>query len=247
MAGPRPDLQSANLVGLLRGSDPELRSEYIVIGAHYDHLGRGTFGSLARDAVGQVHPGADDNASGVAALLLLAEYLAAQDRPATGRSLLFVAFGAEELGMHGSKHFLEDSPVPRSKIVAMINLDMIGRAGADRLRIEGVASGLGLRGLVRSACDDCGREVRIRDRASSRSDHWNFLQAGIPALFINSGIHEQYHRPTDVLELIQIGPALQTIDLGAKLIVKLGNVEPAPKYSPIGLSKSFLKSGAKKK
>jgi Zn-dependent M28 family amino/carboxypeptidase len=247
MAGPRPDLQSANLVGLLRGSDPELASEYIVIGAHHDHLGRGAFGSLARDAVGQVHPGADDNASGVAALLLLAEFMAGEDRPQTRRSLLFVAFGAEELGMHGSQQFLADCPVPRSKIAAMINLDMIGRAGADRLRIEGVASGLGLRALVRKVCDDSQRRVRIRERATSRSDHWNFLQAGIPALFVNSGIHEQYHRPTDVVELIELGPALETIDLVAKLIVRLADRSQAPKFSPDGLSKSFLKSEGKKK
>ncbi len=247
MAGPRPDLQTANLVGLLRGVDPQLRNEFIVIGAHHDHLGRGAFGSMARDAVGQVHPGADDNASGVAALLLLAEYLSAEEQPGTRRSLLFVAFGAEELGMHGSKQFLADCPVPRAKIAAMINLDMIGRAGADRLRIEGVASGLGLRDLVRSISDDCQRRVRLRERASSRSDHWNFLQSGIPALFVNSGIHEQYHRPSDVLELIELGPALETVDLVAKLIVRLADLQQAPKFSPDGLSKSFLRSGDKKK
>ena len=133
-----------------------------------------------------------------------------------------------------------------SQITAMINLAMLGRAGGDRLRVDGVASGLGMEALVRSVCSDCGSKVRIREAASPRSDHWSFLRAGIPALFLNTGIHDQYHRPTDVAALVELVPALKVVDVVGKLIEKLGDLKQAPQFSPEGMRRSFLRSGEKK-
>ncbi len=123
------------MVAILEGSDPELRKEAVVVGAHYDHLGRGEFGSLAPDRRGEIHNGADDNASGTAGLLELARAFAAQPRPR--RSLVLVAFSGEEAGLVGSREYAAAPPIPMASTVAMVNLDMIGRLRSGTLFIFG--------------------------------------------------------------------------------------------------------------
>ena len=241
MGPPRPELETANVVGLSVGSDPVLREEYVVIGAHHDHLGRGEVGSLAPEMVGVVHPGADDNASGLAAMLILARQMAAHGDPAPRRSILFVAFGAEELGLRGSSVFLQECPVPRSSIVAMINLDMIGRATPDRLRVEGVGSGAGLADLVEAARAAVRCELRTRETATPRSDHWSFLRGGIPALFVHSGVHDQYHRPTDVACLVRVDEAVRVTQLVRELAFRLADAEARPRFQPAVVRSSFLR------
>jgi hypothetical protein len=220
-AGRPPAGTSANLVGLLPGADPRLAADWIVVGAHHDHLGDGRAGSRRPAAVPTLHPGADDNASGCAALLLLAEQLARG--PRLRRSLAFVAFGAEEPGRVGSQAFVRAGPIPAGRIVAMVNLSMVGRASPDRLRVEGAGSADGLRELVAAAATEVGLAPEIRDLASLRSDHASFLERGIPALFVHSGLHHEYHTPDDVPERVLVPEAVGVVRWTAAVLRRLGD------------------------
>ncbi len=183
-----------NVIGVVPGRDPARAREVVVIGAHYDGLGLGGPGSL--DPVpGEIHNGADDNASGVAALLELAQFFAyPTNRP--GRTLVFVAFGAEEEGMLGSARFVADPPYPLPDIVAMINLDMIGRL-KDELMIYGVGSSPSWRDEIEAANTDLAIPVRLVPDGEGPSDHAPFYQRQIPVLAFFTGVHEDYHRSTD--------------------------------------------------
>ena len=141
-------MRAKNVIGLLPGRDPVLRNETVIVGAHYDHLGLGGFGSLDPDSTGKVHNGADDNASGAAMLIRIAERLA-HSPPA--RTVLFIAFSGEELGLLGSAHYVEQPLYPLSGTLAMINLDMVGRLKDNRLIVYGVAHGQGIPRLARFA------------------------------------------------------------------------------------------------
>lgn len=231
MGEPRPGLATANVVGWLPGRSGELARQYVVVGAHYDHLGRGFFGSLGGPpARGRLHPGADDNASGVAGLLAVAERLTRG--PELPRSVVFVAFGAEEVGMAGSRHFLEECPFARERIVAMVALTMIGRAGTAGLSIQGVGSGRGMRGLVAELVAARGDlRVWLRDTTSLRSDHYVFLRSRIPALLFHTGLHDQFHTPADVPSLVQTGPAVRVAELAAAVVGALAAAEPAPEFA----------------
>lgn len=224
----RPPRRTHNVVGFLEGSDPELADEVVVVGAHHDHIGRGEFGSLRPGAAGQIHPGADDNASGCAALLMIAEQLAAGERPRRG--VAFVAFGAEELGLRGSQHLLATGPWEVGQIVAMIDLNMIGRATPERLRIEGVGTGAGLAELVAAAGRRVGLSPQTREGASPRSDHAAFLGKRIPALFVHSGLHEEYHTPDDVPERVLVPEAVGAARLTAEIVRALADVDARPEF-----------------
>jgi Zn-dependent M28 family amino/carboxypeptidase len=187
-----------NVMARLEGSDPALRDEYVVIGGHYDHVGYGHTGSLT-GAWGQIHPGADDNASGTAAILAVAEALArAPQRPR--RSILFMHFTAEEKGLMGSRWFVEHPTVPVAKMLAMINLDMVGRNDPAQLSVNGDAAAAGLDALIqRIAEQELGLQIN-HDAGSGidRSDQWAFALKGVPAVAFFSGEHDDYHRPSDI-------------------------------------------------
>jgi aminopeptidase YwaD len=183
---------------MLPGKHPQLKNEYVVIGAHYDHLGMGGTGSGSRmpDTI-EVHYGADDNASGVAALIELASAFSLE-RFQTNAAYLFVAFGAEEMGLVGSKYFVENAPVPANQITAMINLDMIGR-----LKDEAVLT-IGGTGTAKEMDDILSRFETKRFFTLNRqpdgygpSDHAAFYAASIPVLFLTTGPHDDYHTPRD--------------------------------------------------
>ncbi|MEC7584737.1 MAG: M20/M25/M40 family metallo-hydrolase [Planctomycetota bacterium] len=212
--------RTANLLGLHPGGDDRVGREILVVGAHHDHIGHGEFASLADlDERGLLHPGADDNASGVAALLELARRW--RVRGGGRRSVLFAAFGAEELGQRGSRWLLAHLP-SRGRVVGMIDLNMIGRAASQPLTVYGADTGSGLRRLVTDAVSAETRlQVQLRHRTSYRSDQWVFASAGIPALLLTTGLHEQYHRPGDVPELVEVEAALQVVDLTERLLVAL--------------------------
>lgn len=217
-----PKLQTANVVGLWPGNDRELAGEFVVIGAHHDHLGRGEFASLATgEEEGRVHPGADDNASGVAGLLELARRLVA--RGPQRRSLVFAAFGAEEFGQLGSREFLSRGPIRTGSIVAMVDLDMIGRARSGTPMCFGVDSGIGIRQLLLQQARGLQLRPILRNGESPRSDCDAFLAQGIPAVLFTTGLHAQYHRPADVPELIECEPALRWLDLSEALVRELAN------------------------
>lgn len=145
----RKPAPATNVVGILEGSDPKLREEVIVVGAHYDHLGRGGHGSRA-EREGEIHYGADDNASGTAALLELAR-LASANRAAARRTVVFVAFGGEEEGLLGSNHFVNNPPFPLDRTVAMLNMDMVGRLREDKLMVGGVGTAAEWRQMLERA------------------------------------------------------------------------------------------------
>ncbi len=205
---------AANVVGVLPGADPQRRGEAVVIGAHYDHLGRGGEGSLAPDAVGAVHPGADDNASGSAAVLGLARAFAAVG--GAPRTLVFVAFAGEEMGLLGSTHYVRHPAHPTTATALMVNLDMVGRLRDHKLYVGGVDSGSGLRETVTAAAGPL--DLQLRGDPFGPSDHAAFYSAGVPVLFLFTGVHADYHRPSDTWDKID-GAGLEAVTAFAARVV----------------------------
>ena len=199
-AGHGAALRAENVVGVVEGTDPALRGEYVVVGAHYDHLGRETMFAMDPKAGTVIHPGADDNASGVAAVLELARRVAA--RPAR-RPVLFAAFSGEELGTLGSQYFVEHAPLPLDSADAMLNFDMVGRLANDRLLVYGVATAAELRAIVDSS-NAAGPRLTIKafGDGDGPSDHATFYGAGVPVLHFFTDQHPDYHAATDVAERI---------------------------------------------
>jgi aminopeptidase YwaD len=191
--------RTANVIGLLPGRDPLLQAEAIVIGAHYDHLGRGGESSLAPDRYGEVHPGADDNASGVAGLIALAEVFA---QLGAKRSLVFIAFSGEEMGLLGSAHYVKHAPWPLEKTSAMLNLDMIGRLQHDRLYVTGADTATEFRVTLQEAAKGLGLTLQLSGDGYGPSDHTPFYANGRPVLMFFTGPHADYHRPSDTPEKI---------------------------------------------
>jgi len=174
-------------------------AEAVLIGAHYDHLGLGTSGSLDPRPEGKVHHGADDNASGVAGLLELARRFA--EKPSPKRALLFVAFGAEELGTLGSSYFVKTPRAP-GEVVAMFNLDMVGRLREDTMDVHGVGTSPAWKPLVEEASRATGIKTRLHEGGFGPSDHSPFYAAGKPVLFVFTGSHSDYHRPSDTADKV---------------------------------------------
>jgi len=185
--------KSTNVVGWVEGTDEKLKEEYIVVGAHYDHLGWGGEGSMVKDSVA-IHNGADDNASGTAGVIELAEWFAVNPQP---RSLIFVAFGAEEIGLLGSAAFAEKPPVPREQIAAMVNMDMIGRLKGNQIVAGGAGTSSIWKDMVAEKASLFGLEPKFDDSGYGSSDHQSFYVKDIPVLFIFTGTHTDYHRPSD--------------------------------------------------
>jgi hypothetical protein len=193
-AGLPSELPSQNVVALLRGSDPALANEYVVIGAHFDHLGRSGASALDPDSAEAIRNGADDNASGTSTVMELARLLS---RHAPRRSVVFVTFSGEELGLLGSQWFVEHAPVPTDAMVAMLNFDMVGRLRNDKLIVYGVETATEMRRVVDSAAAGTGLDVRGVGDGFGPSDHSSFYAKGIPVLHFFTDLHEDYHRATD--------------------------------------------------
>jgi aminopeptidase YwaD len=203
------EMNARNVVGFLPGHDPDVCDEVVVLGAHYDHIGLGTFGSLGgRDAAGQIHNGADDNGSGSVSLLELAEWFGAPGN-STRRSLLFIAFTGEERGLLGSRHFVAHPTVPLDDIVAMLNMDMVGRSREGRMEIGGVGTAVGLKDIVAQANADIGMKVQWDPGGEAPTDSTSFFRKKIPVLFFFTGLHEDYHRPADDVERINFPDMLR--------------------------------------
>jgi hypothetical protein len=218
---------TANVVGILPGSDPSLAAEAVVVGAHHDHLGRGSPFSLAPERGDAVHPGADDNASGTAALIGLAE--AMRRGGAARRSVVFVAFGAEELGLLGSTHYVRQPAVPLERTIAMVNLDSVGRLRDGQLHVMGVDTGQGLRALVEQAVQGLPAKVALRGDGVGPSDHTAFLNRERPVVFFFTGPHADYHRPSDTWDRID-ADGLRTVTTAAYRVLRAladGDQRPA--------------------
>ncbi|MGE5061359.1 MAG: M20/M25/M40 family metallo-hydrolase [Betaproteobacteria bacterium] len=202
--------RAENVVGILPGADPNLRDQRVVIGAHYDHLGFGHFGALDRQAEGKVHPGADDNASGTAVLLDLARRMAKLPvKP--DRTIVFAAFSGEELGLYGSRHYIESSN-STAAIKAMINLDMVGRLRENRLTVFGARSGENLSDLVTKNARALGLDITDSNDVG-RSDHMSFYSKKIPVLHFFTGTHGDYHRATDTWDKLNFEGMAKISDL----------------------------------
>ncbi|MBU0617062.1 MAG: M28 family peptidase [Planctomycetes bacterium] len=221
-------VEGRNVIGLLEGEGKS--EEYIVVGAHHDHLGR------VRPHNGQssepvIHNGADDNASGTAGVIELARVFAAGPRPQ--RSILFMTYDAEELGLLGSHHFLEHPTVEPENIVAMVALDMIGRLNQDRFAIYGVGSGKEFRELLDAPAEKL--ELTFKAPASGSgwfggSDHHSFYLKDIPVLFVFTGIHKQYHTPEDDWELIDGEGATKVLQLMHPVISEIASMGERPTF-----------------
>ena len=204
--------------------------EHIVIGAHYDHLGLGGSGSRERQANGKIHNGADDNASGVAGLLELARTLSEiEDRP---RGILFAAFAGEELGLRGSSYYTDNATLRLEDAVAMINLDMIGRLRHKRLFIGGTEIVPSLLETLDRITDDEELTYSTRFSAETSSDHASFIRAGVPALFFFTGLHGDYHKPTDDLQFVNFEGIEQVLEVSYNLTDHLLRAPKRPMLTP---------------
>ena len=194
-------------------------SRTIVVGAHYDHLGRDGWGSLAVGANGEIHNGADDNASGTAVMMEVARQLAAQ-RDQLKCRVLFIAFTAEELGLLGSKHYIRDPAVPLHETIAMVNLDMVGRL-RDRVTIYGTGTAVEWPTLIESSTEKFELDFTSRSSGYGPSDHAVFYERGIPVLHFFTGFHPQYHRPADDSHLLNIEGMRQIAGCVTEIVSKL--------------------------
>src|SRR5882672_9746346 len=214
-----------NVVAILPGTSPTLRGEVVVIGAHYDHLGFGGFGAMDPDSTGRVHNGADDNASGTAALLEIARLLSGK-KPA--RTVVLVAFSGEELGTLGSSYFVQHPvPQPADSIYAMLNLDMVGRLRSARLLALGAATAKEFPALLDSLNTPARFDLRASGDGWGPSDHAVFFAARRPVLHFFTDLHEDYHRSTDDWDKINAAGLAQVAQFVADLAWTLAN-RPGP-------------------
>jgi aminopeptidase YwaD len=213
-----------------------LSDEYVLVGAHYDHLGMGGDGSGSRvpDETA-IHYGADDNASGVASLLELARYFSA-NKSLTSRSIIFVAFGAEEMGIIGARYFTEHSPVPVKSIKAMINMDMVGRLveGNSVINISGTGTSNVTDSLINIYEKNRIFTVKRVPDGYGPSDHAAFYTAGVPVCFITTGAHGDYHTPQDSPEKINYNGQQSITGFSADLISGFSNLSKAPVFAEAG-------------
>jgi aminopeptidase YwaD len=208
---------------------PGKTDEYVIIGAHYDHLGRGEAHSMAPSLVGQIHPGADDNASGTAGVLELARLFA----PLKGqlqRGILFMNFAGEELGLLGSATWVREPTMPLEKAVAMINMDMIGRIKDDKVYVGGIGTGATFQSILDQAESKTTFKYENSQGGYSSSDHTSFVTKRIPVLFFFSGLHADYHKPSDTWEKINADAGAHLLDLVSNIALQVDNAAERPTY-----------------
>ncbi len=213
-----------NVAGYLPGET----NEYIIIGAHYDHLGLGEQFSLAPSLAGTIHPGADDNASGTAGVIELARWFSTQ--PKQKRGILFLTFAGEELGLLGSSYFVNHSLLPIDKAVAMINMDMIGRVRDGKVFIGGVGTGSTLRKYLEEATPKYGLHIDYSEAGYGSSDHTSFTAKQVPVLFFFSGLHADYHKPSDTWDKIDAPDAAKVLQLVAEVGEDLREAPDRPQF-----------------
>ena len=243
-------VEAYNVVGILPGADAVLKSEAIVVGAHYDHLGKGGQGSLAANSTA-IHYGADDNASGVAATLELARYFA--KTKTNKRTLIFIAFGGEEEGLLGSKFYTNNPAFPLDKTVTMINLDMVGRLNENKLNVGGIGTASEWRGLIEAhnkmpapiahQYTEKGYmpipnqnsfmpmfSLALNEDGFGPSDHSSFYAKQIPVLFFFTGTHTDYHKPTDTAEKINYDGLLKITGYVGEIVKSIDQNPTKPTY-----------------
>jgi hypothetical protein len=209
-----------NVIGILPGRDPVRRNQTVVLGAHYDHLGLGGFGSLDPDSTGMVHNGADDNASGIAGLIQVAARLAASP-PA--RTVVFIAFSGEEMGLLGSAHYVKEPIYPLAGTLAMVNLDMVGRLRNGHLIVYGARSAKEFPALLDSLNWYAGFDLKALGDGYGPSDQSSFYSARKPVLHLFTDLHEDYHRTTDDWQKVNLDGLKRVADFTLGLVTALAN------------------------
>jgi hypothetical protein len=216
---------SRNVAGYLPGVTPE----YVIAGAHYDHIGLGEQFSMAAGAAGRTHPGADDNASGTAGLLELAAWFSSRQR--ARRGILFVAFAGEELGLLGSSHYIRRPLLPLDRAAAMINMDMIGRMREGKVYVGGFETAPGLRRLLEERRAGTGLTLDYSDSDGyGSSDHTSFTAREVPVLFFFTGLHDDYHRPSDTWDRIDAPAAVRLLEFIGAVAEALASGEERPAF-----------------
>lgn len=214
-----------NVVGYLPGET----DEYLIIGAHYDHLGLGGQFSLAPSLTGTVHPGADDNASGTAGVIELARHFSALPKPKRG--IVFMTFAGEELGLLGSGYYANHPELPLDKAVTMINMDMIGRVRDGKLYVGGVATGTTLRKDLDAVSPQVPLHIDYSDNSGyGSSDHTSFTAKQVPVLFFFSGLHADYHKPSDTWDKIDADAAIEVVQLVADVAERIDTDAEPPRF-----------------
>ncbi|MFA7419958.1 MAG: M20/M25/M40 family metallo-hydrolase [Melioribacteraceae bacterium] len=227
-------VETQNVIGFLEGSDPVLKNEYVVVGAHYDHVGLGYYGAMNKSDAGKIHNGADDNASGTSGMVELAE---AFSNVKSKRSLIFIAFAAEENGMLGSKHYVYQNPLfPLEKTVGMVNLDMISRNNKRIIWIGGPYYSSDMKLIVEEANKEIGFELLYNvGLYTFASDQAGFIRKNIPSVFLFAGDHDDYHTPNDDVDKCDFEKAESVSKLGYLTAWLLANQNSKPAYRALSI------------
>ncbi|MEX2214717.1 MAG: M28 family peptidase [Phycisphaeraceae bacterium] len=231
-----------NVAGIIPGLG-ELKDQYIVVGGHYDHLGHGGMGALGPSGDDKIYFGADDNASGTAGVVMIARHFAtlaaAKEQPKDRRAMLFVCFSGEERGLLGSAHMLrqmDELGIKHEQIVAMINLDMVGRMQENKLFAMGVGSGDKLEGVLKEAVKNMNLKLDMSANAAGGSDHQSFHAKNIPAIHFFTGVHRDYHKPSDTADKVNFEGGVKTVDLCTRIGAALWTSKEPIKYVQVRMA-----------
>jgi hypothetical protein len=221
---------SRNLLARFEGSDPELKRQYVIVSAHYDHVGYGKK-SNSYGPIGFIHHGADDNASGVSGLLNLAEAvgrLPVHPR----RSLMLALWDGEEAGLLGSRYWIAHPTLPLDRVPIVVNMDMIGRLRQERLEIYGTRTAPGLRRLLSEETEGLNVLLDFHWEIKPDSDHFPFIDHGIPALLLCTGLHADYHRPSDTADKINVAGMREVTQFALRTVLALADADTLPGFRP---------------
>ena len=225
-----------NLLAIWPSSDPDLQDEYVLVGAHYDHVGYGSRRN-SYGPWGYIHNGADDNASGVAAVLEVIDALV-QTGHQPRRSILFAFWDGEEQGLLGSKYWKRNPTIPLSSVGLAINVDMVGRLTNGRIEVGGTRSAVSSRNFMCSSSLPEGVWLDFNWEYKNNSDHWTFFHAGIPSLYVHTGVHDDYHRPSDDVEKLNIDGIRIVSDYLLQQLSQLTDVKKLPTFRRTAISET---------
>jgi hypothetical protein len=221
-----------NLLAKVEGSDEQKSDEWLLVGAHYDHVGYGT-PQTSYGPIGYIHNGADDNASGVSVLLETIEAVMQLGKPPR-RSILFAFWDGEEQGLLGSRYWLQRPTIPFASIQLAVNIDMVGRMRRGRLEVGGTRSGYGLRRLLASRSLADGLWLHFDWELQENSDHWPFFERGVPVVLLHTGLHDDYHRPSDDVERVNRQGMRDAAAYLFDFVVRAANADELPRFRPSG-------------
>jgi acetylornithine deacetylase/succinyl-diaminopimelate desuccinylase-like protein len=236
----RKEAEVKNVIAVLEGEGPHA-NETVVVGAHYDHLGHGGFGSLA-PWTSDIHNGADDNASGTATLLEIARQLAAREKK-PARRIVFMAFTGEERGLLGSAHYVKQPKFPLENTVAMINLDMVGRLKDNKLIIYGTGTAKEFEGLIDDLNKKYEFDVTRKPGGFGPSDHASFYAKKIPVFHLFTGTHSDYHRPSDDTDKLNVEGMARITAMTTEMVDRIANAEQKPTYVENKRQETIVASG----